>query len=197
VATLVGWVEPRARAWAAGGVAACAAAFAGPPVFATVLLGLAITGLAMEFIAAVGLWWSVRSASSWRSLLGTAVLGYVGGVALFIASTPLSCVTTLVLAVVTGALQAVAGDPGSTTEEFFEIWEALLPVFWSAGVALVYWWAGRSLLYQAEAHVARHDRIPSDALRLIAMDQPVRGPKPPADRPRRRVRAAGGNPSIP
>jgi ABC-type transport system involved in multi-copper enzyme maturation permease subunit len=44
----------------------------------TVLL-LGVTWLAMIFVAAAGLWCSVHAKSSWRSLLGTVLIGYGGG----------------------------------------------------------------------------------------------------------------------
>lgn len=48
-----------------------------------ILLWLAVTLLAMYYIGAAGMWCSVRSRSSWRSLLGTLGWGYVGGFVLY------------------------------------------------------------------------------------------------------------------
>ncbi|GIW83071.1 MAG: hypothetical protein KatS3mg105_4878 [Gemmatales bacterium] len=47
--------------------------------FFWVVLGLAVTWLAMYYVGATGIWCSVRSKSSWRSLLGTLGFCYVGG----------------------------------------------------------------------------------------------------------------------
>jgi ABC-type transport system involved in multi-copper enzyme maturation permease subunit len=46
--------------------------------FWTVLF-LGVTWLAMTFVGAAGLWCSVRAKSSWRSLMGTVLIGYGGG----------------------------------------------------------------------------------------------------------------------
>src|SRR5262249_44731577 len=44
-------------------------------LFWTILL-LGVTWLALAFVGAAGLWCSVRAKSSWRSLLGTVLIGY-------------------------------------------------------------------------------------------------------------------------
>src|SRR5439155_19378600 len=51
----------------------------GPGALFWVVIWLAVTFLAMYFVGAAGLWCSVRSKSSWRSLVGTLGIGYVGG----------------------------------------------------------------------------------------------------------------------
>jgi hypothetical protein len=55
---------------------------AGPGAFAWTLLWLAVVALGIWYAGAVGLWCSVRARSSWRSLLGTLLYLYVGGVVL-------------------------------------------------------------------------------------------------------------------
>ena len=52
------------------------------------VLWLAVTVLAMYFMGAAGLWCSVRSKTSWRSLLGTMALGYLGGLLLYLITSP-------------------------------------------------------------------------------------------------------------
>jgi ABC-type transport system involved in multi-copper enzyme maturation permease subunit len=51
------------------------------------LILLGVTWLAMYFVGAAGIWCSGRSKSSWRSLLGTMGIGYLGGFALYLACT--------------------------------------------------------------------------------------------------------------
>jgi hypothetical protein len=65
----------------------CLLAGIGPAVVITFLLGA--TWLAMLFVGASGLWCSVRSKSSWRALLSTLGITYVGGFVLFVVSLPL------------------------------------------------------------------------------------------------------------
>src|SRR5947209_19083926 len=44
---------------------------------------LGVTVLAIFYVASCGIWWSVRSKSSWRALLGTLGVTYVGGLVLY------------------------------------------------------------------------------------------------------------------
>jgi ABC-type transport system involved in multi-copper enzyme maturation permease subunit len=171
LALMIAWRVPRTRPWPWVGLALLTAGFAGPPALVFTAVGMGATWAAMEFLAAVGLWWSVRARSSWRSLLGTVVIGYLGGLMLFCVSTPLACITAF-----TGALVTFVVSPGE-----FDDWPALLPLFWAAGVAAAYWWAGRMLLAQASAYLASHDRIPTERRRRLILDEPPRrsSPSPP------------------
>jgi hypothetical protein len=56
---------------------------------------LAVTWLAMYFVSAAGIWCSVRSKSSWRSLLGTLGLAYAGGFAIYCVTSPVIVVFTI------------------------------------------------------------------------------------------------------
>jgi ABC-type transport system involved in multi-copper enzyme maturation permease subunit len=58
---------------------------------------LAVTWLAMYFIGATGLWCSVRSKGSWRSLLGTVGIGYVGGALVYLITTPVIVIIAVVI----------------------------------------------------------------------------------------------------
>jgi ABC-type transport system involved in multi-copper enzyme maturation permease subunit len=63
-------------------------AIAGLGAFLWTLLWLGVTILAMGFVGAAGLWCSVRSSSSWRSLLGTLAFAYGGGLLVFCLGSP-------------------------------------------------------------------------------------------------------------
>jgi ABC-type transport system involved in multi-copper enzyme maturation permease subunit len=58
---------------------------------------LAVTWLAMYFVGAAGLWCSVRAKSSWRSLLGTVGIGYVGGAFVYILISPVILIIAVVI----------------------------------------------------------------------------------------------------
>jgi ABC-type transport system involved in multi-copper enzyme maturation permease subunit len=144
----------------------------------SVALTLAVTlvtaWLAMEFFASVGLWCSVRCSSSWRSLMMTAGLGYIGGLVLSCVSTPLALSTGIVLYLVTRlievGLELVAHfDPAWAAQSDFA--EALLPLFFAVGVALMYWWAARSLVFAAENYLAANERIPTGRARLFDVER--------------------------
>ncbi|HTK75336.1 MAG TPA: ABC transporter permease [Gemmataceae bacterium] len=167
LALVTAWRVPWLRPWPWILLAVVTAGFAGLPAFMFTALGLWASWAAIEFLGAVGIWWSVRAGSSWRSLLGTVVIGYLGGLMLLCVSTPLACTTAA-----TGALVTIVISPGD-----FDDWPAVVPLFWAAGVAAAYWWAGRMLLAQASAYLANHDRIPSDRRRRPVFDEPPRRPE--------------------
>src|SRR5207244_9488292 len=69
------------------GVQTCAlpiSIFGGVMAFFWTVLWLGVTVLAMYFVGAAGIWCSVRSRDSWRSLVGTILWGYVGAGAVFL-----------------------------------------------------------------------------------------------------------------
>jgi ABC-type multidrug transport system permease subunit len=63
-------------------------------VTASLLLG---TWLGMAFMGAAGLFCSVRAKTSWRSLLGTMFMGYVGGFFMFVVSMPVILIVWVLL----------------------------------------------------------------------------------------------------
>jgi ABC-type transport system involved in multi-copper enzyme maturation permease subunit len=75
-------------------------AIGGVESFLWTLLWLAVTGLALFYVGAAGLWCSVRARSSWRSLLATLGLTYLGGFALYCVTSMLAGVVALVLLLV-------------------------------------------------------------------------------------------------
>jgi ABC-type transport system involved in multi-copper enzyme maturation permease subunit len=72
------------------------------PLFWTAIW-LAVTLLAMYFVGAAGIWCSVRARTSWRSLLGTLGLGYVGGAVIALVTSP---VTAMLAGIIYLFLQA-------------------------------------------------------------------------------------------
>jgi ABC-type transport system involved in multi-copper enzyme maturation permease subunit len=170
------WLEPRALRAALFGLTLGVALTAGLEVFVITLFGLGITWLVMYFLGAVGLYCSARSHSSWRSLLGTVALGYAGGFALLCVSTPLSCLSLLVLGLVTTLVEGLRPSwfAAPAPQRYLALWGALWPVFWAVGSAVAYWWVARSLLTAAENHIAKHDRIPTGRVRQIDLNLPTR-----------------------
>ncbi len=61
----------------------------GPLALAYTMVWLGATVLAMYFIGAAGLYCSVRAVTSWRSLLSTLGIGYLGGLSIYAVSSPL------------------------------------------------------------------------------------------------------------
>ncbi len=61
------------------------------------MLMTVVTTLAMFYMGAAGIWSSTRCSSSWRSLLSTMGIGYVGGLILWLITTPISFIVALIL----------------------------------------------------------------------------------------------------
>ena len=108
---------------------------------------LGVTWLAMYFVGAAGIWCSVRSKSSWRSLLGTVGIGYGGGVGVYLLTSPfifvLAAIILLFLALVDTALGTELGKTAvsSGVDQYFEAFKiasclVLAAVFW--GLALFF-----------------------------------------------------------
>jgi ABC-type transport system involved in multi-copper enzyme maturation permease subunit len=83
------------------------------------VLWLGVTWLAMFFVGGAGLWCSVKSKTSWRSLLSTLGISYVGGFILFcfvfFPACILSCIISMVLVLVDRILVNYLGMQKSFT----------------------------------------------------------------------------------
>jgi ABC-type transport system involved in multi-copper enzyme maturation permease subunit len=69
----------------------------GPLSLLVVVFSLGVTILAMYFVGAAGIWCSVKSKNSWRSLLATLGLGYLAGGTVYLLSTPLLFIIAFLL----------------------------------------------------------------------------------------------------
>jgi ABC-type transport system involved in multi-copper enzyme maturation permease subunit len=97
---IIGAARPYLIAYA---VPALALAFvAGPAAFFWTSLGLLAAWPSMYFVGAAGIYYSVRSASSWKSLLSTMGVGYVGGLVICTASMPIvGCASAILVGTAT------------------------------------------------------------------------------------------------
>ncbi|MBV9126398.1 MAG: ABC transporter permease subunit [Planctomycetes bacterium] len=75
--------------------------------FFWVVLGLAMTWLAMFYLGSAGLWCSVRSRTSWRALLGTLGWGYLGACLVYVFTTPLIIIVAVIIWMFLAALDAL------------------------------------------------------------------------------------------
>ncbi len=69
-------------------------------------LWLAVTCLGMAYAGAAGIWCSVMSSTSWRSLLGTLGVTYLGGFAMTAINAVVGCVFTIILSILIALLGA-------------------------------------------------------------------------------------------
>jgi ABC-type Na+ efflux pump permease subunit len=123
------------------------------------VLWLAVTVLAMYYVGAAGLWCSVRSRNSWRSLLGTLAAGYLWGTCLYLLTTPLWGLVGLVLA---GFLRLIDRTYGTRTVALlptsWAAWEVPFLVASSAALGVIFWLMSRAFLTQALRRVADRER---------------------------------------
>ncbi len=66
------------------------------PLFLTLLTSV-VTTVALFYMGAAGIWCSARFSTSWRSLLATLGLGYLGGLVLWLVTTPITLIVGLLV----------------------------------------------------------------------------------------------------
>jgi ABC-type Na+ efflux pump permease subunit len=123
-----------------------------------VLLWLAVAVLAMYYIGAAGLWASVRSHNSWRALLATLLAGYVGGLAIYLCTTPLLAIAAAFIGVFLFACDRYFGTQWSARAGSFNIDPRAFTVMTCLGLALLFWLMSRFFLNQAQRWIADRDR---------------------------------------
>jgi ABC-type Na+ efflux pump permease subunit len=156
----------RGKLWAVMGASyPYLAAYALPAVFCSALTvsialfytvaGLAVTVLAMYHMGAAGLYFSVRSKTSWRSLLATLAVGYGGvSVAASCASFPLLIVLSLIVGVSKIAFRAASRNlTNASVAEIATIGSV------SIGLCFVCLLLSRVWLNSAQKWIAQRDRV--------------------------------------
>jgi ABC-type transport system involved in multi-copper enzyme maturation permease subunit len=89
------------------------------PTLFLVMLTTVVTTLTMFYMGAAGVWSSTRFSSSWRSLLATMGIGYVGGLVLWLITTPITVMVGLVLFMIFMALTELDKQVGTQTANVF------------------------------------------------------------------------------
>jgi hypothetical protein len=113
----------------------------------------------MYFIGAAGLWCSVRAKDSWRSLLHTMAVGYIGGLAIYIVASPIIFILAGILLLMLAFIDLALGT--SMAAICFNNRMYFLRVFLvTSSMALVatFWLMARMFLYRAQRWVADRDR---------------------------------------
>lgn len=82
-----------------------AALLLGAPSLFLAMLTSVVTTMAVFYMGAAGIWSSTRFESSWRSLLSTMGIGYVGGLILWLVTTPITVMVGIMLFVMFTALK--------------------------------------------------------------------------------------------
>ena len=123
-------------------------------MLAAVLVVLLGCWTAMYFMVAAGIWCSVRSVSSWRSLLGTLAIGYGGGLALSFLLTSFSAVVTCTCLFVF----MFRSNPAANSALFEAVFPYLLVAGFAGFHAFALWNVAESMLESAIRHAVEHDR---------------------------------------
>jgi ABC-type transport system involved in multi-copper enzyme maturation permease subunit len=122
-------------------------------------LWLAVTWLAMCYVGAAGLWCSVRSKGSWRSLLGTLAFTYLGGFVLYCVLTAISAIVAMVLVMILEVFQSLGGTitpagVGRFVARWMEVYAVAFCFTLAGAFALLTW----QLLKAAEYRVGVLER---------------------------------------
>jgi ABC-type transport system involved in multi-copper enzyme maturation permease subunit len=118
-------------------------------------LWLAVTCLAVAYAGAAGLWCSVRSSTSWRSLLGTLTLTYLGGFVMYVVGSTAGCVIALVVSLVVFALAPNLGGVLGGMGLVWEFFHVGVCVAMAGAFVLTAW----RLLVAAEYRVSVLERV--------------------------------------
>ncbi len=127
-------------------------------IFWTILF-LGVTVLAIYFMGAAGMRCSVRATTSWRSLLGTLGIGYVGGTLVFLVTSPVLLIIAVFILLGIMALDNLIGTslfPGTAggMTLFFISFEIATCI----GLALCFWGLAWFFLSDAQRWVADRER---------------------------------------
>jgi hypothetical protein len=135
----------------------------GSALFWTVLC-LAVTLLAMYFLGAVGVSRSVRATTSWRSLLATLGVGYVGGFVVYLCAMPIilmiSLIVLMLLTLVQQFLQRyVTASIAPTTARGQAEFITALVISSCIALAVIFWFLSRFALKSAQDWIAQRERV--------------------------------------
>jgi len=123
-------------------------------------LWLAVTFLAMYFVGATGLRCSVRAKSSWRSLLGTLGMGYVGGFVIYVMTSPIILILALVVLLSMILIDRLLGTSLASAATGGGLAGLLLAfkIASCAALALIFWLLSKYFLRDSQRWIADRER---------------------------------------
>ncbi len=134
------------------------AVLAGPLAIFWVVLSLGETFLAMYYLGAVGMWSSVRTRSSWRSLLITVLVAYLAAIAIYVCLIPVVLILSLLVFLALSLVAAFYGlNAGSLLGSFATFSFAFL-IGTCIGLVVLFWMAARLFVRWAQQWVADRER---------------------------------------
>jgi ABC-type transport system involved in multi-copper enzyme maturation permease subunit len=130
------------------------AALCGWAAFFWTALWLAVTCLAAAYAGAAGLWCSVRSSTSWRGMMGTLALTYLGGFVIYSAGSSAGCILAMILLLVASLLSPSFGLGLGGMAVGWQFFRVGMCIVLAAGFVLAAW----RLLVSAEYRVGVLER---------------------------------------
>ena len=142
-----------------GSLAVVLSTFGGLLALCWTVLWLAVTCLAMYYVGAAGIWCSVKSKNSWRALLGTIGIGYLGGLALYIVISPAILLLAGLFIILTSLADLIFKTQvtGVAAAGISSSWN----LFFAAscvGLALIFYLMSRFFLNWAQRYIADRER---------------------------------------
>jgi ABC-type transport system involved in multi-copper enzyme maturation permease subunit len=129
------------------------------------VLWLVVTLLAMYFLGATGLYCSVRARTSWRSLLSTMGIAYVGGALIQLVLSPVILLLALVMWLVLAVMNALLEDylnvsiaPGTGPFRWMGLFAMGVQIASAIGLAGMFFFVSRYFLADAQRWVAERER---------------------------------------
>jgi ABC-type transport system involved in multi-copper enzyme maturation permease subunit len=146
-------------------------------------LWLAVTCVAAAYAGAAGLWCSVRSSTSWRGMMGTLALTYLGGFVIYAAGSSAGCVLAMILLLAATLLSPGFGIGMGGMVLMWQFFRVGLCITLAAGFVLTAW----RLLVSAEYRVGVLERTkhwkyePEEYAPLSVLPAPRRRPRSQAE----------------
>jgi ABC-type transport system involved in multi-copper enzyme maturation permease subunit len=132
-------------------------AFGGPLALCYTLLWIAVTVLGMYFIGAAGLWCSVRAKDSWRSLIHTLAIGYVGGLVLGLVLTPAFAVVMGLLLIILLVVDFFLGTALAALGTSQYVWRVFF-ISSCIGMVVAFWLIAAMFVNRTVRWIADRDR---------------------------------------
>jgi ABC-type transport system involved in multi-copper enzyme maturation permease subunit len=130
----------------------------GIPAFVWTVIALVVTLLAMYFVGAAGIWCSVRSKSSWRSLLGTLGFGYLGAFLIFVVTSPVIGFVSIFIYIILMMFDRAYGTAATRMVGGFASFRNTMFISSAITLAAAFYGASKLFLNMAEQRVSDLER---------------------------------------
>jgi ABC-type Na+ efflux pump permease subunit len=123
-----------------------------------VVLSLGETFLAMYYLGAVGMWASVRTRSTWRSLLITILVAYLAAIAIYVCLIPVVLIVSALVFAALSIMAALYGINAGALMGSFGTFSFAFLIATCIGLVVLFWVAARMFVRSAQKWVADRER---------------------------------------